>query len=120
MAIDDQPVAFNRAGAERIVRATKTLENQYRLPPPQGGRYSGGRGAGCVVAKTGVSGITALLGSKAGSGDVTLYDMDEDGDLIATGVTLKCWNIGGEIGGNKFILVDFGTRGPWAIVVPCS
>lgn len=120
MAIDDQPVAFNRAGVKRIVQATKVIEDQYRNEV-QGGRYSGGAGnRGLVMAKTGGSGISAFTPevvspatpARAGSGDITLYDMAENGDLTATGVTLKCWNLGGAIGVNKDILVAFGTRGP--------
>lgn len=119
MPVDNKPVAFNREGAQRIITATKIVENQYRLPPPQSGRFSGGRGAGLVVAKTESGGISALSGTTAGSGDVRLYDMSETGALTATGVVLKCWNLGGLIAGDRFISVAFGTRGPWAVVDPC-
>lgn len=119
MPIDESPVAFNRAGAKRVVQATKVVENQYRNDVP-GGRYSGGGGGrGLVVAKTDVSGLSALSGTTAGSGNVTLYNMNASGSLTATGVTLKCWNLGAAVAGNKFILVAFGTRGPWAVVEPC-
>lgn len=119
MAIDEEPVSFNRAGAKRIVRATKAYENGNRLPPLPGGRFSGFR-TGAVVAKTDGSGISALSGTTAGSGNVVLYEMDGDGELTDTDVTLVCWNLGTAVGANKFILVVFGTRGPWVVVEPCT
>lgn len=118
MPIDDEPVSFNRAGAKRIVRAAKTVESQYRLPPLPAGRFSGFR-TGAVPGVT-AGPITAKAGNTAGSGDVTLYDMDENGVLSETDVTLKCWNLGGDVASGKDVLVVFGTRGPWLVVVPCS
>lgn len=128
MPVDDkQPVAFDRQGAARIVNATRIVEAQYRNPPVQGNRFSGGRNAGMVPAKVGAGGITAFTPAttspaapaKAGTGDVTLCDMDAEGNLTETGVTLTAWNLGGSIAGGGYILVDFGTRGPWPVVQPC-
>jgi hypothetical protein len=114
----DVPTAFTARNAQRVARATVVVERAYRLPPLPGGGRLGGTG-GVALAKTGASGISAFDGTTVGSGDVTLYQVEEDDTVTATDVTLTARNIGGAVAGNTWVLVGFGDRGPWVLVEIC-
>jgi hypothetical protein len=115
----ETPTAFSAANARRVARATTIVEKAYRLPPLPGAGYLGNLG-GLAVAKTGASGLSARAGTTAGSGDITLQDVDESGVMTDTETTLTAWNLGDAVAADTLVLVAFGPGGPWIVVEPCS
>lgn len=66
------------------------------------------------IAKTG-SAIAAMASSTPGSGTVTLYYIDSDGDLVSAGTSVTAFNIAnGEVAGDTFIQVKL-CSGKWII-----
>lgn len=76
-----------------------------------------------LIAKTGVGGIPARIGTAVGSAEVTVYSIDSSNALASTARTAVCKNISGAaVGGDTYIVMarEWGSRVFVVVVESCE
>lgn len=112
--------ATRRRNASRLGRATQQTERGYQNPVLPGRVTSPWVYPGIKIAKVGGTKIDAMSGSTPESGDVTIYDFDnEAGTLTARSDTDTAWNNMGEIAANAWIKVGWVDGAWWVINEYC-
>jgi hypothetical protein len=111
---------FSDDGAKRVARQTKRLERAVQGGAvPTRARYPVANAQG-RYARTGGGGIPAMSGATLGKASVTIHTMDPDTPetLVATSPaeTVDCYNAGGDVAPNIYIIIA-PVNGRWAVVV---
>jgi L-alanine-DL-glutamate epimerase-like enolase superfamily enzyme len=112
------PATLSLDAAKRMGEATEFYEQNYREEPLPMAR--GPRAMATLVRLAKTTGtISAMAGSTAGTGNIELYTVAENGAVTASGVTTTVFNVGGSVATGKFVLVSTGPWGWWLVVVAC-
>lgn len=76
-----------------------------------------------LIAKTGLAGIPARIGTTVGSAEVTVYSIDSDNELASTTRTATCKNISGTaVEAETYIVMarEWGSRVFVVVVESCE
>ncbi len=113
------PVDFTAGGAGRIIKATRFIERNYRLPPPPRRKYPVGTGGGGMRKAVLTTSLTARSGSTPGTGSFKFRKFD--GTAISTGTdvfTVRS-DFTTSIASGKVIWVTFAEGVWWLVVGDC-
>lgn len=81
---------FSREAAQQIQQTVRRSERVTSVAKQQA---AGVHQVRIAIAQTGAGGIAALSGTTPGSGVVTLYRINSDGDLESLGVSVTAYNL---------------------------
>lgn len=69
------------------------------------------------IAKVGAEAITAISGSTPGTAEVSIYKLNDSGDLEDTGLTQDVYNLAGEVAAEAWIKIGRDSFGTWWVEV---
>lgn len=115
---------LNQPGDPLEISATEWNQVRAATLGLDGIRDAGGRFIPEVlIAKTGVGGIPARIGTTAGSAEVTVYSIDSSNTLASTTRTAVCKNISGTaVEADTYIVIarEWGSRVFVVVVESCE